>query len=207
MIYNALGSGNDEAACSIFSECAVELLRGRDMYMLGLVSNLLHDMLILLKKENPAILSNDEIPQRIRGREEELFNKQFPECFRRIGQQIRQSREESISLFGNQILEFINLNLYNPNLYTKMVQDHFNISQPTLQKLIKEITGHTFLSYVETSRFTRAKELLSEGVFTVREVSEKCGFSSRNSFYKAFKRFYGFPPSDINNRQKEFESN
>jgi AraC-like DNA-binding protein len=175
----------------------------KDMFLIDVVSSLLHNMLILLKRENPAILINEEIPQYIRGREEDLINSQYPECFHRIGALIRQNREQSVTQFSGRILDYINQNLYNPNLYSAMVQDHFNISQPTLQKLIKELTGNTFLSYVETHRLTRAKELLSEGTYTVREVSEKCGFSNTNSFYKAFRRFYGFPPSDIKSNPRK----
>ncbi len=162
-------------------------------------------MLVILKIENPSILINEEIPQHIRGREDDLFTNQLPECFHRIGKLVRQRREESISRFGEKILDFINRNLFNPGLYSVMVQDHFNISQPTLQKLIKQVTGHTFLSYVENNRLARAKELLSEGIFTNQDITEKCGFSNTNSFYKAFKRVYGFPPSDIKNMQRKPE--
>ena len=200
MIYNALGNGSDDTACSILSECIAEFAGEKDMFILGLISNLLQDMLILLKTVNTSVLIHEEIPQYVRGREEELLKKEYPECFRRIGKLIRQNKEESISQFGTQILDYINENLYNPDLYSAMIQDHFNISQPTLQKLIKQVSGHTYLSYVETHRMAKAKELLSEGVYTIQEVSVKCGFSNTNSFYKAFKRMYGFPPSDINNR-------
>ena len=203
MIYNALGNGNDSTACKILSECTVDLERENDKFIWGVISNILHYMLILLKKENSDILIDEEIPHYIHGREKDLFNRQFPECFHRMGKLIRQNKEESISQFGNKIQDFILENLYNPGLYSTMVQDHFNISQPTLQKLIKQLTGHTFLSYVETHRLARAKELLSEGSHTIKEISAQCGFSNTNSFFKAFKRYYGFPPSDVKNNQKK----
>jgi len=207
MIYNALNNGNDDTARNILTEGTAELVRERDMFILGAITNLLHNMLVLLKRENQAILVNEEIPQYIPGREVELLETQFPDCFCRIGKLVRQSREESLSQFGGRILDFINQNLYNPALYTTMVQNHFNISQPTLQKLIKQLTGHTYLSYVETKRLSRARELLSEGTCTIHEVSIKCGFSNTNSFYKAFKRLYGFPPSDIKSGVKNGKKN
>ena len=197
MIYNALGNGNDHTACNILTECTNDLVRERDVFIPAIISNLLHNMLLLLKMENPAILANVEIPQHIPGREDELLRKQFPECFRQIGKLVRQNKDENISQFGGKILDFINQNLYNPNLYSTMVQDHFNISQPTLQKIMKEVTGYSYLVYVETSRMNKARELLAEGACTIQEIAGKCGFSNTNSFYKAFRRIFGFPPSDI----------
>ena len=203
MIYNMLSNGNDDKACNILRDCTSDLLKDRDMFIMEHTSNLLHEMLVLFKRENLAILINEEIPQYIRGREEDLFNIHYPDCFHRIGQLVRQSRDESISRFGEQILDYINKNLYNPGLYSMMVQDHFSISQPTMQKIIKQLTGYTFLSYVENHRLTRAKELLLEGIYPVQEISEKCGFSNTNSFYKAFKRFFGYSPSDIKKQTGE----
>ena len=197
MIYNALNNGNDEMACSILAEHTADIAYEKDIFSLNLVIDLLHNILNLLKSENPAILINEGIPHYIRGREEDLLKNQFPECFRRIGRLIKQNREKNVSQFGERILDYINKNISNPNLFSGMVQDHFNISMPTLQKLVKQLTGHTYQSYVETLRLTKAKELLTDGGFTIKEVSTLCGFSNRNSFFKAFKRVFGFPPSSI----------
>ena len=200
MIYNALSNGSDETACNILLECTAEITSEKDMFVMSLFINLLYNMLLLLRSENTVI--DCEIPRYISGREDDLLNRQFPECFRRIGILIRQNKEEDINRFSSKILEYINQNMFNPALYSAMVQAHFNISQPTLQKLIKLATGHTFLSYVETCRLTKARELLLEGTYTVQAVSVKCGFSNTNSFYKAFKRVYGFPPGDIRANQR-----
>ena len=199
MIYNALNNGNDDTACNILSGCYVDLNNEKDIFTINSIFILLREMLVLLKRKNPTALIGIKIPQYIHGMENEFLGKQIPECFHCIGKLIRHKNEENLSQFGNKILEYINQNLYNPGLYSTMVQDHFNISQPTLQKLTKQVTGQTFLVYVETCRLTKARELLSKGKITIREISEECGFSNTNSFYKAFKKFYGFPPSDIKN--------
>jgi AraC-like DNA-binding protein len=83
-----------------------------------------------------------------------------------------------------------------------MVSDNFSISAPTLQKLVKAVTGQTFLVYVERQRLTRAREMLSSCGHSIQEISSLCGFSNTNSFYKAFKRLYRYPPSDALNAKK-----
>ena len=77
------------------------------------------------------------------------------------------------------------------------VADHFNIAKATLQKIIKDSTGATLSVYINTLRLERAYRLLKEPGVSVQQVSEMCGFSSTNSFYKAFRRKYGFAPSAI----------
>jgi AraC-like DNA-binding protein len=45
--------------------------------------------------------------------------------------------------------------------------------------------------------------LLSGGGFTIQEISAKCGYANTNSFYKTFKKYYGFSPGKIlNNNTK-----
>jgi AraC-like DNA-binding protein len=201
MIYLALCNGNDAAACAILEECVSLLLETEDHLVSGLVFNMLHDIIILLKLENPSVLVNINVPRYEGNRQEDLFKKDFPGCFRQIAERIRNKREDNITAFGRKILDYINEYLYNPELYSTMVLDHFDISQPTLQKLMKIVTGKTFLVYVETRRLTKAYEMLQTGNHTIQEVAAQCGFSKADSFYKAFKRTYGFPPSDILNRR------
>lgn len=78
------------------------------------------------------------------------------------------------------------------------VASHFGISSTTLQKLCKEATGMTVAAYVEMQRLSRAYEMLTESRATIAQVAEACGFNSPNSFYKAFRRYYGKAPRSIN---------
>ena len=42
----------------------------------------------------------------------------------------------------------------------------------------------------------RARALLEEGDENISRISERCGFRSLNTFYKAFKRVNGLSPSE-----------
>jgi transcriptional regulator GlxA family with amidase domain len=39
--------------------------------------------------------------------------------------------------------------------------------------------------------------MLVPGAHTMAEIARETGFSNINSFYKAFKRVYGFPPGKV----------
>jgi AraC-like DNA-binding protein len=81
-----------------------------------------------------------------------------------------------------------------------MVSDHFKISPPSLQKLIKNSLGKTFSVYVEQQRLQKAREMLAAGNHTIHEIAGNCGFTNTNSFYKAFRRTFGLSPSEILNK-------
>ena len=154
-------------------------------------------MLMQMKLENPAAFYDVNIPAYIPNNQNDLFEKQYPNCFHQICEKIRTRSQNSITSYEQGIIDFINEHLFDPNLYTIMVSDHFNISPPTLQKLVRKISGQTITAYVESQRLIKACEMLKAGGCTINEVAVQCGFAKTDSFYKAFKRTYGFPPSDI----------
>jgi AraC-like DNA-binding protein len=196
-IYDALCGANDTAACKILRECTASLPHPEDPLISGLIANMFSAMITRLKGENPVILSAVEAPEYVPGKQETLFEKQYPACFRQICECIKNDREKGLTQFGRRILDYINEHLYDPNLYIPMISDHFTISPPTIRKLVKNMTGLNFQKHVETSRLSKAWEMLKDGGHSVQETARGCGFSSTNSFYRAFKRTYGFSPSEV----------
>ena len=69
-----------------------------------------------------------------------------------------------------------------------------NISPRTLRRRLEQ-EGTTFQELLAKVRSTLAKELLLTGKLSVEQVSERLGYSDAGSFYHAFKRWTGKPPS------------
>ena len=67
---------------------------------------------------------------------------------------------------------------------------------------MKEFTGMSPNTYLQTERLKKAAELLIEGDLNVTEVSYKVGFQSPTYFYKCFKEKYGVPPSKYGKQKK-----
>jgi AraC-like DNA-binding protein len=197
MICNALRNANDAGAVVILGECAALLPEPEDPMLSELTFSMLSAMIVQLKTEYPALLQDIPSPVYARGNQRDLFGKQFPECFHRISERIRSQKEDNVTRFGRQILDFINEHFCEQGLYITMAADHFGISPPTLQKMVKSMTGQTFLAYVEKQRLQKACQMLSGDNCTIQEAATGCGFANANSFYKAFKRVYGYPPSNI----------
>jgi len=98
---------------------------------------------------------------------------------------------------GRDVLAFINQRFCDPNLYSTMVADHFKISSRTIQNLVKQCTGQTFLYYIEKLRLEKARELLSSSHDNMTQIAHACGFSNITTFYRSFKRVYGYPPGRL----------
>ena len=73
------------------------------------------------------------------------------------------------------------------------LEKQFSYSKFYIEKTFKKQYGISIIAYRNQKRLQKARELLKE--HSVSAVSEKLGFSSIYAFSRAYKQFYGFPPS------------
>jgi len=135
------------------------------------------------------------IPKYIPCTSSELF-RQCRELLYSTAEHLKEYRKERSSLHSAKIIQFINDNISNPDLYIRMVLDQFNISENELQTIVKNESGKTFFDYVEQLRMTKARQLLEETDLSINTISERCGYNSRITLSRAYKRFYGVSPSE-----------
>lgn len=204
-IRQALKLGDEAAAYTILQDCSTTLPKPELPLIADIVAGMLVAMIQELKAEYPELLADVETPDYAPCTQAELFEQRFPACFARICECIHDSREKDISDFAREVLDYINEHLYDPNLYITEVSERFSISPPTLQKLVKQSSGQTFLVYVEKRRLAHAYELLV-GRHSIKETAGICGFSNASSFSRAFKRSYGFSPSRLLNSPAQKEN-
>ena len=79
----------------------------------------------------------------------------------------------------------------------------FDLSAGHLGRLIQQETGEHFIDLYTTMRINKAKELLRCSDFRVAEIGSMVGYGNYLSFYKAFTRVEGIPPTDY---AKQFQS-
>ncbi len=196
-MYEALSTGNDALARIILNDCADQLMTHADRVMLARHTySMIGHMLAHMKLEYSAALFAVVIPGFDGRNLERLFRQELPECFRMVCVSLLENQAPQSDL-DTAVLRFINENLFSPDMCVTFVADRFSIAKATLQKIIKAATGATFSAYISAQRLERAYQLLQEPGVSVQKVSELCGFSSPNSFYKAFRRRYGAAPSAV----------
>jgi AraC-like DNA-binding protein len=197
MIYDSIKNGNEKAACTILEESLSKIPLAEDSVLSEMIYNMISNMVLLVKAEYPSFLGNINVPVFVWDKREDLYKKQFPRCLEEICENIRKNKTKSVSKIGGDVLNYINAHLDDPSLYIPAIADHFNISAPTLQKLVKDLSGETVSAYIESNRLKKAWEMLSSGGYSMAAIAEASGFANINSFYKTFRRVYGTAPGKV----------
>lgn len=87
-------------------------------------------------------------------------------------------------------------NHYAEDISLENMADQVNISPQYFSKLIKKTTGFNFIDWLSMFRVKRAKELLSNSNYTVKEVCFMVGYKDPNYFSRIFKKRIGLTPSE-----------
>jgi len=197
-IHGALSAGNLQIALSVLEDCAQTLLADdENALMFRHVYTMISQVLVQIKLENPTALFSIILPTYHYEQRRRIFTEDFPSCFQAITQALWAAQREGELKRTQQVMDTIDGHLGNPAFGIVMAADELDLSAPTLQKIVKNVSGQTFAAYVEEKRLARAYHLLAEEGRTVHETAGQVGFASTNSFYKAFKRKYGITPASI----------
>lgn len=99
------------------------------------------------------------------------------------------------------ITTYINENYMNEISLEMFAKDMY-LSQVYISKIFKEETGHSPIHYLIKKRLSTAKKILETENIPIRVVSSKVGYEDAYHFSKLFKKYYGFPPSEIKRTKK-----
>ncbi|MBA2745376.1 MAG: helix-turn-helix transcriptional regulator [Flavisolibacter sp.] len=92
--------------------------------------------------------------------------------------------------------EFIDHNYLQIRLVSE-VADHCSMSEYHFYRRFKEVYKRTPYQYLTEIKMQAAKSLLLEKKYTITDVASLSGFQDVFTFSKAFKKFYGIPPSQV----------
>ncbi|TRX60639.1 response regulator [Fulvivirga sp. M361] len=98
--------------------------------------------------------------------------------------------------FIKQVSDYVESNLSNPDLSVEQLVNHFKISDVTLNKKLRSLTGKTASNFIRSMRLKRALYLLQNETLTVSEITYKVGFNDLKYFRECFKKEFSINPSD-----------
>lgn len=126
--------------------------------------------------------------------------KTFPELqmqsdkiFLQLTSYSRNKRNRRSSLSENAI-NYIKKNFQDINLSINAIADEFDISVQHLSISFKKQTGTGILIYLHKLRREKAKDLLANSKYNVKEIAQKVGYYTDIGFIRAFKRYEGVTP-------------
>ncbi|MBU3122512.1 helix-turn-helix domain-containing protein [Sinomicrobium sp. 2019215] len=89
----------------------------------------------------------------------------------------------------------------DPNIKLGQVARKINIPPHKLSQLLNDNLGKSFALFINEYRIEEAKKLIRESEqFTLEAIGFEAGFSSRSTFYTAFKKCIGQTPAEFKKR-------
>ena len=98
--------------------------------------------------------------------------------------------------FLNQINEYIDANISNEFLDSKMIYTHMCMSRSNFYKKMKELTDIGIKEYVNNIRMKTAATLLISTKLNISEIANKVGIPDAQYFSKAFKSHFNMTPTN-----------
>ena len=89
---------------------------------------------------------------------------------------------------------------FKKNIHELLQDTH--LSFPYVCTQFKKYLGVTITEYRQTAKLQYAYSLILASNLSIEQISEQCGFASRNHFYKEFKKKFGVIPGSL--RKKRF---
>lgn len=105
-------------------------------------------------------------------------------------------REERASSVIEQAKAFIRQN-YSKDISLDEVSRQANISPYYFSKIFKEETGENFIEYLTNIRIEKAKDLLINTEYSMKEICTMCGYADPNYFSRSFKKNVGLSPTEF----------
>lgn len=108
---------------------------------------------------------------------------------------IRTERENEYSGIVSKAKKYIDEN-FNRDITLDEVSQSVNISPYYFSKIFKDETGENFIGYLTNARIEKAKRLLANPNYSIKEICAEVGYGDPNYFSRIFKKYVGATPSE-----------
>ena len=110
------------------------------------------------------------------------------------------------SEFYTQLLDAIQKKYRDPDLDVHTLADAMGMSRSMLNERIQNTLGLSIAQFIRTYRLNVAKEMISNGTDTDKNISEiayEVGFNDPKYFTRCFTKEFGATPSDLHRKSKD----
>ena len=117
----------------------------------------------------------------------------FSERLIEICKFIKENSEIDIRTIKNSIEKYMTEN-YMKDISLENLSEYLGYSFKYTSILFKKIMGDNFKNYLSLYRIKKAKELMEEKEYKIKELAELVGYNSSNTFIRMFRKYEGVSP-------------
>lgn len=107
---------------------------------------------------------------------------------------INNQKESKNFELRDKILNIINKSYSNNTLSLEIIADECGMSPSYISRFFKDQIGQPPMQYIDMLRMNRAKELLKNTSFPVKDILSKVGYIDESNFMRKFKKKEGITP-------------
>lgn len=114
---------------------------------------------------------------------------------RKVCEYQRQSNLIAYENKAKEIAAFIESRCVDSAFDLNQMAEYCCMTPPATSRILKEILGENFKTYLRTLRLNKAKALLIESELSISEIAERVGFAAQSYFIQVFKSSLGITPA------------
>lgn len=103
--------------------------------------------------------------------------------------------------FLKSAMQIVEEEMANPEFSAVALAERLHMSQPTLYRRIKTMTGQNIVDFIKSIRIKRAAQLIQTNQFSMTQISEMVGFNDPSYFRRCFSKQFGVNPSQYKTNQ------
>ncbi|MFD0693515.1 helix-turn-helix domain-containing protein [Paenibacillus sp. GCM10027628] len=136
----------------------------------------------------------------------EEINTQFAGLIDQIGKKLEEKKSTKHEVIIKKINEIIVRDFSDSNLCLQSIADELDMSPIYVSRIYKQHSMNALGDVIQDVRMNESKQLLLHSNYSVAEIAEKTGFTSKSYFYRMFKKYYGVTPNDFRKKSVEASS-
>lgn len=96
---------------------------------------------------------------------------------------------------AEQIKDYIQVNVLRP-VTRETLSEHFHLSGGYIARVFREKMGINITTYINQERISMARRMLEQSDLSLKVISDRCGYSNYQYFFKKFKEYTGMAPTE-----------
>lgn len=204
-LVSKLLNGNLQGAKKIVDEIFINRINPEAMdkkdikEFTGLLYNTLNRVVVQLKEFESSLHCEElDIESITKTGDLDKIRTIFNELIAEICKQKKSSEQDENEAIREKIKTYIDNN-YQLDFSLDNLADYLGLSFKYTSILFKKVMGDNFKNYINMYRIDKAKEILREKKdIKIKDLAEKLGYNSSNTFIRIFKKYEGISPTQFN---------